>query len=72
MMSHAAQPLRAPVDTTGMPRKRVVIVLVEVDRRRWQGAADLRGVELERFVRDAVEEKIGREPLPVFMRRPES
>ena len=40
------------------PRKKVVIVLVEADRVRWQGAADLRGVALDRFVRDSVEAAI--------------
>jgi hypothetical protein len=43
-----------------MPRKTIVIVLPEVDRVRWQGAADLALVELDRFVRDAVEAEIAR------------
>lgn len=41
-----------------MPRKRIALVLPEVDRVRWQYAADVRGVAIERFVRDAVEAAI--------------
>ena len=41
-----------------MPRKRIAIVLPEVDRVRWQYAADLTGQSLERFVRNAVEDKL--------------
>lgn len=43
-----------------MPRKVIRIVLPEVDRLRWQGAADLELVELERFIREAVEDAITR------------
>lgn len=38
-----------------MKRKVIRIVLPEVDRVRWQYGADIRGVALERLVRDAVE-----------------
>ena len=45
-----------------MPRKVIRIVLPEVDRLRWQGAADLELVDLERFIREAVEaESVRRE-----------
>jgi len=41
-----------------MPKKRLVLVLVDVDRERWDANALVQGVTLERFVREAVEHRI--------------
>ena len=54
----ASQPLRAPADTGGMSATTLVLILTEAGRLRWQGAADLQGVELEQLVRAAVEAAI--------------
>jgi len=53
------QPAAGLADTAVMPRKRLVLVLVEVDAVRWEAAAFVRGVSLERFVREAVDHRIG-------------
>ena len=41
-----------------MPDTTLVLTLTEADRLRWQGAADLQGVELEQLIREAVEAAI--------------